>query len=154
MPSFPYGVPPRRYAGAAGRDNRFRIARTFARVLRQSEGPPPAWEKLVRKAPLAGIPAALHGKPLALVVYMNLPLIATGEMPSVLREESLREIEENTTLALEIDLAMREKAPAGWKEDSEGPRGKQVLNALFPLMKQDRRATLALFELIKNQPGN
>jgi type I restriction enzyme R subunit len=111
-------------------------------------------KRLVRKAPLAGIPAALHGKPLALVVYMNLPLIVTGAMPFVVREESPREIEANTALALEIDLAMREKAPAGWKEDSEGPRGKQVLNALFPLMKQDRRATLALFDLIKNQPGN
>jgi type I restriction enzyme R subunit len=48
---------------------------------------------------------------------------------------------------------MREKAPAGWKEDLDGPKGKQVLNALFPVMNRDRRATLALFDLIKNQPG-
>ncbi len=111
-------------------------------------------KRLVKKSPLAGIPAALYGKPLALVVYTNLPWILPGEMPAVVREESPREIEENTALALAIDLAMREKAPAGWKEDSDGPRGKQVLNALFPLMKHDRRATQALFDLIKNQPGN
>ena len=54
-------------------------------------------------------------------------------------------------LALEIDEAMRQKAPAGWKGDST--REKQVLNALFPLMSRDRAATQAIFEIIKNQPG-
>jgi type I restriction enzyme R subunit len=54
-------------------------------------------------------------------------------------------------LALEIDLAMRELAPAGWKGDDT--REKQVLNALFPLMARDRTATQAIFEIIKNQPG-
>ena len=32
-------------------------------------------------------------------------------------------------------------------------REAQVLNALFPLLNRDREVTLALFELIKNQPG-
>jgi type I restriction enzyme R subunit len=54
-------------------------------------------------------------------------------------------------LALEIDRTMRERAPAGWKGDQA--REAQVLNALFPLLNRDREATLALFELIKNQPG-
>ena len=49
-----------------------------------------------------------------------------------------------------IDLAMREKAPAGWKGDDT--REKQVLNALFPIMSRDRQATQAIFEIIKNQP--
>ena len=39
--------------------------------------------------------------------------------------------DEKAKLALEIDRAMREKAPAGWKGDDT--REKQVLNALFPL---------------------
>jgi type I restriction enzyme R subunit len=47
---------------------------------------------------------------------------------------------------------MRESAPAGWKGDQA--REAQVLNALFPLLNRDRDATRALFELIKNQPGN
>ena len=39
-------------------------------------------------------------------------------------------------LALELDLAMRENAPAGWKGDET--REKQVLNALFPILGRDR----------------
>ena len=54
-------------------------------------------------------------------------------------------------LALEIDRAMRERRPAGWKGDQA--REAQVLNALFPILDRDREATLALFEIIKNQPG-
>ncbi len=48
---------------------------------------------------------------------------------------------------------MKESAPAGWKSDTEGPKGIQVLNALFPIMSRDREATQAIFEIIKNQPG-
>jgi type I restriction enzyme R subunit len=54
-------------------------------------------------------------------------------------------------LALQLDLAMRENAPAGWKGDDT--REKPVLNALFPIMSRDRQATQAVFEIIKNQPG-
>ncbi len=54
-------------------------------------------------------------------------------------------------LALEIDRAMRESAPAGWKGDET--REKQVLNAIFPLLKKDRNVTMAVFEFIKNMPG-
>jgi type I restriction enzyme, R subunit len=42
-------------------------------------------------------------------------------------------------------------APASWRGDPA--REAQVLNALFPLMERDREATLAIFEIIKNQPG-
>lgn len=58
---------------------------------------------------------------------------------------------EKAKLVLDIDLAMREQAPAGWKGDDT--REKQVLNALFPIMERDRTATQAIFEIIKNQPG-
>ena len=54
-------------------------------------------------------------------------------------------------LALDVDQAMRERAPAGWKGDEI--REKQVLNALFPIMGRDRLATQSIFEIIKNQPG-
>ena len=46
---------------------------------------------------------------------------------------------------------MREQAPAGWKGDQA--REAQVLNALFPLVDRNRKATQALFDLIKHQPG-
>lgn len=59
--------------------------------------------------------------------------------------------EQKARLALELDLTMRERAPAGWKGDPA--REAQVLNALFPLMPKDRTATLAIFEIIKHQGG-
>ncbi len=59
--------------------------------------------------------------------------------------------DEKAKLALELDLAMRERAPAGWKGDEI--REKQVLNALFPIMSRDRQATQAIFDIVKNQPG-
>ena len=74
-------------------------------------------------------------------------------MSSMMNEASPIEIEKHTALALEIDLTMREMAPAGWKEDLDGPRGRQVLNALYPLMAKNKVATQALFDIIKNQPG-
>ena len=55
------------------------------------------------------------------------------------------------SLALEIDRAIRERAPAGWKGDQA--REAQVKNALFPLLNRDREATSALFEIVKSQPG-
>ncbi|TLZ52774.1 MAG: hypothetical protein E6K21_00345 [Gammaproteobacteria bacterium] len=59
--------------------------------------------------------------------------------------------EERVNLAVKIDRTMRERAPGGWKGDQA--REAQVLNALFALLARDREATLALFELVKNQPG-
>jgi len=35
----------------------------------------------------------------------------------------------------------------------DGPRGIQVINALYPLLSRDRTATKAMYEIIKNQPG-
>jgi type I restriction enzyme R subunit len=110
-------------------------------------------KRLAAKQPDEAIPEALHGKREATVIYNNLPRIlalrdsdalAVAEPRAVYGEERLR-------LALEIDRVMRERAPAGWKGDQA--REAQVLNALFPLLDRDREATLALFELVKNQPG-
>ena len=54
-------------------------------------------------------------------------------------------------LALRIDAAVREHAPAGWRGDQA--REAQLSNALFPIVGLDRNAMAALFEIIKNQPG-
>ena len=107
-------------------------------------------KRMAKKDSVAGVPAVLHGKPGAIVLYNNLPDILAGGA-SVLREESPQEQEKRAALALQLDQAMREHAPAGWKGDDI--REKQVLNALFPIMSRDRQATLAIFEIIKNQPG-
>jgi type I restriction enzyme R subunit len=44
---------------------------------------------------------------------------------------------------------IRENAPAGWRGDQA--RESQVLNAIYPILEQDREATQALFDIIKNQ---
>ncbi|MEP7008805.1 MAG: type I restriction endonuclease subunit R [Acidobacteriota bacterium] len=100
-----------------------------------------------------GLPAELHGKREATLIYNNLPRIfaAGSARAGIVAEPRAEYGDERLELALEIDLVMREQAPAGWKGDET--REKQVLNALFPLLDRDREATRALFDLIKNQPG-
>lgn len=102
-------------------------------------------KRLAQKEPAEGIPAIIHRKPEAIVLFNNLATIpaTTFQCPA--------DDEEKAKLALEIDLTMREHAPAGWKGDE--PREKEVLNALFPLVSRDRAATQALFEIVKNQPA-
>ncbi len=110
-------------------------------------------KRLVARQPDAGLPAALHGNHAATVVFHNLPRILTAGLggASVSGETGPDREARLSALALEIDKTMRERAPAGWKGDP--PREAQVLNALFPLMDRNRDATLALFDLVKNQPG-
>src|SRR5262249_6973255 len=128
--------------------------------IRQSRADAAAYEKFLKKAealvkrleakqPDAGVPAVLHGKREAAVIYNNLPRIldVAAERAKQPDGQELGLAE----LALEIDRVMRERAPAGWKGDHA--REAQVLNALFPLLDRNREATQALFELVKNQPG-
>ena len=136
-------------------------------LIQQSRADTAAYEQFLRKAealvrrlaarqPEAGIPAALHGKHEAMVIYSNLPaILAAGANEASMVAESRPafgdEQDELVSLALEIDRTMRERAPAGWKGDQA--REAQVLNALFPLLDRNRAATRALFDLVKNQPG-
>jgi type I restriction enzyme R subunit len=111
-------------------------------------------QRMAKKDSVAGIPAVLHGKPEAIVLYNNLAEILANTVDNcalTVREEDPREKEQRAELALQIDRAIRENAPADWKGDET--REKQVLNALFPLLSRNRDATLAVFEIIKNQPG-
>ncbi len=125
-------------------------------LIKQSRADTAAYEEFLRKAedlvkrlaakqPEAGIPAVLHGKHEAVVLFNNLGAISatTFQCPA--------DDDEKAELALKIDLAVRERAPAGWKGDQA--REAQVLNAFFPILNRDREATRALFEIIKNQPG-
>jgi type I restriction enzyme R subunit len=92
-------------------------------------------------------PSVLNGMPEAIVLFNNLATIPATTFQCPADED------EKAQLALNLDKTMREKAPAGWKSDAEGPRGIQVMNALFPIMSRDREAMLAIFDIIKNQPG-
>jgi type I restriction enzyme R subunit len=102
-------------------------------------------KRMAQKDAVAGVPAVLHGKPEAVVLFNNLASIPVASFQCPADEEG------KAKLAIELDQAMREKAPAGWKGDDT--REKQVLNALFPIMSRDRKATMAIFEIIKNQSG-
>ncbi|MBS63169.1 type I restriction endonuclease subunit R [Salinisphaera sp.] len=98
------------------------------------------------------VPPALADRREALVVYNNLPnILAAGGQAQEIRESNPGYADPLISIALEIDHAMREQAPAGWNGDQA--KESQVLNALFPIMKRNRTTTRALFDLIKNQAG-
>lgn len=131
------------------------MSRLLEDLIKQSRDDAAAYEEFLRKAEAlvrqmaqkgsGGSPAALNGHREAIVLFNNLDSIAatTFQCPS---DEA-----EKVKLALDIDTAMHGSAPASWRGDPA--REAQVLNALFPLMGRDREATLAIFEIIKNQPG-
>ena len=90
-------------------------------------------------------PGALANRAEAITIYRNL-----AELPSK-EFQCPTEPDAKAHLALEIDKAMRENAPAGWKGDE--PKERIVQNFLHKLLSRDKAATFALFEIIKNQSG-
>jgi type I restriction enzyme R subunit len=125
-------------------------------LIAQSRADTVAYEEFLRNAEALvkqlaaregrdGVPASLHGMAEATVLYRNLDSIPTTTFQYPTPDEA------RAALAIRIDLAIRENAPAGWKGDQT--REAQVSNVLFPLLDRDREATQALFEIVKNQPG-
>ena len=115
---------------------------TYEEFLRQAEA---LVRRLAARQPEHGVPAVLHGKREAAVLYNNLDSIPATSFKYPKHDE------DKAALALRIDLVVREQAPAGWYGDHA--REAQVLNALFPLLDRDREATQAVFDIVKNQPG-
>ncbi len=98
------------------------------------------------------VPAVLFGKPEVIVIFRNLETFfkrAEGWTEEV-QESGGQEIDRRAELAVKIDRAVKEHAPAGWRGDET--RERAVRNVLFPVMNRDRDATLSLFEVIKHQP--
>jgi type I restriction enzyme R subunit len=124
-------------------------------LIHQSRGDAAAYEQFLKDAEAlvkrlgqknaGNHPAVLNARPGAIALFNNLASIpaTTFKCPA---DDGAK-----ATVALALDQAMREQAPAGWKGDDT--REKQVLNALFPIMSRDREATRAVFEIIKQQPG-
>ncbi|CAM3657661.1 hypothetical protein DESA109040_18995 [Deinococcus saxicola] len=90
------------------------------------------------------LPASLHGRREAAVLYTHLPGLAHEGLFTCPADEQNR-----AELALALDAAIRQSAPADWRGDET--RERQIQNALFPLLGRDRVATQALFELLKHQ---
>lgn len=131
------------------------ISKLLEDLIKQKRDDTAAYEKFLQKAEdlvkkmaaknTGSHPHVLNSHPEAIALFNNLTSIAATTFVCPADEYA------KATLALELDQAMREQAPAGWKGDDT--REKQVLNALFPIMSRDRVATQAIFEIIKNQPG-
>ena len=130
-------------------------------LIRQSRNDAAAYEaflkqaeelvkRIARKDPIGDIPMELHGKAEATVIFNNLPdVLATSS--AIMREEGPTDREDRAKLALRIDQAMREHAQAGWKGDQA--KESVVKSFLHELLNKDRNATLAIFEIVKQQPG-
>ena len=114
--------------------------------------------QLVERRAGDAVPRPLAGNHEATVIWRNLSTIlnlvpaspgTVAEAPG--RYEVTHNEAELVELALSIDLAVRTGAPAGWRGDQA--RESQVKNALHQLTNRNGTATMALFELVKNQPG-
>ncbi len=90
-------------------------------------------------------PAMLEGKKEAIVIFHNLL-----DLPGT-SFECPEDEEERGILALKLDQAVRENAPAGFRGDSV--KEAQLLGAIYPILSHDEVATRALYEIIKAQPG-
>ena len=125
-------------------------AAAYEEFLRDAEE---VLKRLAAKHPVDDLPHVLRDNPEAGVIYRNLPaILAVGDGPANrLGEPAPGYDDPLAQLALKIDQAMRESAPAAWKGDTD--RHKPVVNAIFPLLNRDRAATAALFEIILKQPG-
>ncbi len=77
------------------------------------------------------IPPELTDRREAMVIYNNLPdILAASEGTPAVAEPAADYNNTRLQMALDIDRAMREQAPAGWNGDTA--REAQVLNALYP----------------------
>src|SRR6476469_1398021 len=107
-------------------DPRFyeQMSKLLEDLIKQSRADAAAYEEFLRKAealvkrlaaeqPDEGVPAALHGKREATVIYNNLPrILATGRARADRVAETPPEYgDERVQMALEIDRVMRERAP-------------------------------------------
>jgi type I restriction enzyme R subunit len=109
-------------------------------------------KKLAKGVPGAGVPPALHGNREAAVLYNNLNGILQPENTGLMAAEPTPEYgDERLQLALRLDAAIKSNAPSGWKGDEVKER--VVLNTIHKTLGKTREATLAVFDIVKNQPG-
>ena len=131
------------------------MSRLLDDLIQQSRADAAAYEAFLRAAEdlvkrmaqkdAGSHPDALKGHREAIVLFNNLASIPATTFQCPTDDDA------KAALALTLDRAMRERAPAGWRGDQA--RETQVLNALFPIMAKDRAATQAIFDIIRNQPG-
>jgi type I restriction enzyme R subunit len=100
----------------------------------------------------AGVPQALQGNREATVLYNNLINIMQIGVDSTEATEDRPEYgDERALMALRLDIAIKAQAPAGWRGDQV--KESVVLNTIHRTLGKGREATLAVFDIVKNQEG-
>ena len=109
-------------------------------------------KKMAMGQPNAGVPTALQGNREASVLYNNLARFMEADVNELLAAEASPEYgDERAHMALRLDTTIKAQAPAGWRGDQV--KESVVLNAIHRTLGKSREATLAVFEIVKNQPG-
>lgn len=131
------------------------ISKLFEDLIQQQRDDAAAYEKflqqveaLVKKMAAKNMgshPRALDGRPGAIVLFNNLADIEAETFVCPADDDG------KACLARQLDDAMRANAQPRWRGDQA--KESMVLKALLPIMQGDRAATMAIFEIIKNQPG-
>jgi type I restriction enzyme, R subunit len=86
------------------------------------------------------------------VLYNNLVnIMQADEDLSHFAEPSPEYGDQRAQMALRLDIAIKSHAPSGWKGDEVKER--VVLNTIHKTLGKTREVTLAVFDIVKNQPG-
>ena len=111
-------------------------------------------KKLDRSKTPTGLPQPLVGKPEAAVLFNNLPSILKAVnddgMPLAAEGQGVYG-DDMVMLAVKLDTALKREVPAGWRGDQA--KESVVLNTIHRVLGKGREETLAVYEIVKNQPG-
>lgn len=146
-------------------DPRFydQMSKLLEDLIKQKSEDTQAYEEFLRNAELLvrklsegqslnGLPIQLQGNREATTLYNNLTEILAGEKVANGITESAKEYgDEPLQLALRLDSLIREHANSDWKNDEA--RVREVQNIIHRTLGKSREVTIAVFDLIKNQPG-
>jgi type I restriction enzyme R subunit len=109
-------------------------------------------QKLAKGQSDAGVPQSLQGNREATVLYNNLiNIMQLGVDATEATEDRPEYGDERALMALRLDIAIKAEAPAGWRGDPV--RESVVLNTIHRTLGKGREATLAVFDIVKNQAG-
>ena len=132
-------------------------------LIKQKRDDTEAYEEFLRSAEVlvkrlakgqsdSGLPLALRGNREATVLYSNLINILQADVDALQVAEPRPEYgDERAQMALRLDIAIKAQAPAGWRGDQV--KESVVLNTIHRTLGKGREATLAVFDIVKNQAG-
>jgi type I restriction enzyme, R subunit len=132
-------------------------------LIQQKRDDTEAYEAFLRNAEIlvkklanghsgAAVPQALQGNREATVLYHNWLDIIQADVNGLQAAEPKAEYgDERLQMALRLDSAIKAQAPAGWRGDQV--KESVVLNTIHRTLGRGRNATLAVFDIVKNQAG-